>query len=285
MALAYGFTGSALPVADRLGRLWRPPAPQEEAGFKEKQRLRVRNALGNLGKLLPVARKDLSRAQRLMFQAGLRRPEALAALRGAKLALALGLFAIAYFTGIYQSNPIAILAFAGLLGFLLPDFWLKSRIRRRQHALRLALPDALDLMVICVEAGMALDQALTRVGQELRITHPELCDELAIVNHETRIGKPRLDALRDLAMRTGVEDIKALVAMLVQTERFGTSVAQSLRVHSDQLRILRRQRAEEKAAKVSVKMLLPLVVFVFPALFVAILGPAAISIARYFAAH
>jgi tight adherence protein C len=143
------------------------------------------------------------------------------------------------------------------------------------------LPDALDLLVICVEAGLALDQALLRVSQELRIAHPELCDELELVNSEMRVGKPRLDALRDLASRTGVEDLKSLVAMLVQTDRFGTSVAQSLRVHSEQLRILRRQRAEEQAAKTTVKMVPPLVFFIFPALFVVLLGPAVITITHF----
>jgi tight adherence protein C len=146
----------------------------------------------------------------------------------------------------------------------------------------LALPDALDLLVICVEAGLALDQALLRVSQELRIAHPELCDELEIANGEMRIGKTRLDALRDLAARTGVDDLKSLVAMLIQTDRFGTSVAQSLRVQAEQLRTLRRQRAEEQAAKTTVKMVPALVFFIFPAMFAVVLGPAVISIARFF---
>jgi tight adherence protein C len=144
----------------------------------------------------------------------------------------------------------------------------------------LAVPDGLDLLVICVEAGLGLDHALLRVSQELQITHPELSDELQLVTAEMRLGKTRVDALRDLARRTGLDDIKALVAMLVQTERFGTSIAQSLRVHSDDLRTKRRQRAEEKAAKISVKMVPVLVFFIFPALMVVALGPAIIAIAR-----
>jgi tight adherence protein C len=142
------------------------------------------------------------------------------------------------------------------------------------------LPDALDMLVICVEAGLGLDQSLLRVAQELRITHSELSEELQLVNMEMRVGKTRLDAMRELGRRTGVEDIKALVAMLIQTERFGTSIAQSLRVHSDDLRIKRRQRAEEISAKTSVKMVPALVLFIFPALMVVILGPAVITFIR-----
>ena len=158
--------------------------------------------------------------------------------------------------------------------------WLVWQVHARQHRLRLSLPDALDLLVICVEAGLGLDQSLMRVAEELRIAHPELSDEIALVNLEMRVGKTRLDALRELARRTGLEDVKALVAMLIQTERFGTSVAQSLRVHSDDLRIKRRQRAEEMSAKTTVKMVPPLVFFIFPALMVVILGPAVIAIVR-----
>ena len=283
MALMYAFTTGNLPVGERLSRLWNPTsAEEEELSFKEKQKERVHKALGEVGKLLPTSPKDMSGTQRLMLRAGYRKPEAVLTMRGVKMLLPLGLLSLVYFTGFYQNNPVFILAFAAVGGYLLPDFWLTSRIRKRQHILRLSLPDALDLLVICVEAGLALDQALLRVSQELRIAHPELCDELEIVNSEMRVGKTRLDALRDLASRTGVDDLRSLVAMLIQTDRFGTSVAQSLRVHSDQLRILRRQRAEEAAAKTTVKMVPALVFFIFPALYVAILGPAAISIARFF---
>jgi tight adherence protein C len=146
------------------------------------------------------------------------------------------------------------------------------------------LPDCLDLLVVCVEAGLALDQALMRVSEELRITHPDICEELDIVNAEVRMGRTRIEALHELGERTGVDDIKSLVAMLIQTDRFGTSIGQSLRVHSDDLRIKRRQRAEEMAAKATVKMVPALVFFIFPALFVVILGPAVISLVRHFSA-
>ena len=150
-------------------------------------------------------------------------------------------------------------------------------MKGRQQLLRLALPDALDLLVICVEAGLGLDQALLYVSQELRVAHPELCAEFDLVNAEVHVGKSRMDALRSLATRTGVDDLQALVSTLIQTDRFGTSVAQSLRIHSDDLRLKRRQRAEEMAAKTTVKMVFPLVFFIFPALFVVILGPAVIT--------
>ncbi len=282
MALVFAFSGGNAPISERLGRLWRPPVEEEEVSFKAKQKDRVQRALVKVGKLLPTAPKESTHSQLLMARAGFRRAEAVTALRGTQVLLPLGLLSLVYFSGAYKENPIVFVLFALVGGYLLPELWLTRRIRRRQHTLQLSLPDALDLLVICVEAGLALDQALLRVSQELRIAHRELCDELEIVNSEMRVGKPRLDALRDLAARTGVEDLKSLVAMLVQTDRFGTSVAQSLRVHSEQLRILRRQRAEEQAAKVSVKMVPPLVFFIFPALFVVLLGPAVITIMRFF---
>ena len=150
-------------------------------------------------------------------------------------------------------------------------------IVNRQRRIRIALPDALDLTVICVEAGLALDQALLRVGQDLHHAHPDLSDEFHLVNLEMRAGKPRAEALRNLVDRTGVDDIRALVGTLIQTDRFGTSIAQALRVHSDSLRTARRQRAEEQAAKTTIKMVPPLVIFILvPFLFVTI-GPALIS--------
>jgi tight adherence protein C len=153
-------------------------------------------------------------------------------------------------------------------------------IRNRQRRITLALPDALDLTVICVEAGLALDQALLRVGDDLRHSHPDLSSEFNMVNLEMRAGKPRVEALHNLAARTGVSDIRSLVGTLVQTDRFGTSVAQALRVHSDSLRTERRQRAEEQAAKTTIKMVIPLVLFVLPSLLFVTLGPAVIQLLR-----
>jgi tight adherence protein C len=216
----------------------------------------------------------------MLLRAGFRNPEVITAINGLRLLVPLALLVVVVSTRLYRSNPFLILALVLVGGYMLPEMWLVSRVRSRQHRLRLAVPDGLDLLVICVEAGLGLDHALLRVSQELQITHPELSDELQLVTAEMRLGKTRVDALRDLARRTGLDDIKALVAMLVQTERFGTSIAQSLRVHSDDLRTKRRQRAEEKAAKISVKMVPVLVFFIFPALMVVALGPAIIAIAR-----
>jgi len=280
LAVAYGFSGGNVPAAERLTRLWQPPSV-EKVGFKDKQKQKVQQVLGDVGKLIPSG-KQIPHTQRLLARAGYRRPEAALALQGVKVLLPLALLALVYFTGIYQASPMFILGIAALAGYLLPEFWVTAQVRRRQQRLRLSLADCLDLLVVCVEAGLALDQAFMRVTQELRIVHPQLCEELDLVNAEIRIGRTRIEALRELANRTGVEDIKSLVAMLVQTDRFGTSIAQSLRVHSDELRTKRRQRAEEMAAKATVKMIPPLVFFIFPALFVVILGPAVISLYRHF---
>lgn len=157
---------------------------------------------------------------------------------------------------------------------------MNQRINKRKHRIQLALPDALDLAVVCVEAGLGLDQALARIADEIDFSHPELADELRIRNMEINLGRSRTDALRNLANRTGVDDLKALVAILIQTDRFGTSIGQSLRVFADSMRVKRRQRAEERAAKVAIKMLFPLLFFVFPAVLVMIVGPAVIAVFR-----
>jgi len=175
-------------------------------------------------------------------------------------------------------KPNLLLALLGCgLGYLLPSMALGRLAKKRQHRIRLGLPDALDLLVVSVEAGLGLDQAMQRVGTELDFAHPELSEELRLINLELRAGKARVDALRNLAERTGVDDIISLVAMLVQTDKFGTSVAQSLRVHSDTVRTKRRQRAEEAAAKTGVKMVFPLVFCIFPAIWIVTIGPAVIK--------
>ena len=278
-ALVYALAPGEFGIAGRLSRLLNVAAPVREADFKEKQRERVRQTLASVGTLVS-SKTPSSRSQLMMVRAGFRRPEVMQAINGLRLLLPFVFVAIAFFSGLYRWNAFLVLAVAALIGYMLPEIWLVGRIRARQHRLRLAVPDGLDLLVICVEAGLGLDHALLRVSEELAITHPEFCDELQLVTAEMRLGKTRTDALRELARRTGLDDIKALVAMLVQTERFGTSIAQSLRVHSDDLRTKRRQRAEEMAAKISVKMVPVLVFFIFPALMIVVVGPAFIAIAR-----
>jgi tight adherence protein C len=278
----YAFSPGEVSIATRLARLAGITAvPTDEPKFADRQKERVRDTLANVGKLLPPATTEkASRTQLLMIRAGYRSPEALLAMRGVKLLVPIGALVGVYLSGLYRMNAFLVPVVAFGFGYLLPDMWLTWRVRARQARLRKALPDALDLLVICVEAGLGLDQALMKVSQDMRIAHPELSEELQLVNLEMRIGKTRIDAMRELARRTGLDDIKSLVAMLIQTERFGTSIAQSLRVYSDDMRIKRRQRAEEMSAKTSVKMVPPLVFFIFPALMVVILGPAIITIMR-----
>jgi tight adherence protein C len=178
-------------------------------------------------------------------------------------------------------KTLFLLAAAGAVaGLSLPAAFLRSKARKRQEAITDALPDALDLLTVCVEAGLGINSAFLRITEEFRLSSPTLSEEFDVVNREMVAGKPRMDALRALADRTGVEDVKSLVAMLIQTERLGTSLAQSLRVHSDSLRVRRRQRAEEAAAKTTIKLVFPLVFLLFPSLFIVILGPGVLQILR-----
>jgi len=220
----------------------------------------------------------MSRTRKWLIQAGYRDAIQVNYYFGARIVSAfLGGLAVLLFQGL--DNFPLLIGVAGL-GFFLPRFILKRMIKDRQKRIRLGLPDALDLTVICVEAGLALDQALMRVGQDLHHAHPDLSDEFHLVNLEMRAGKPRAEALRNLVDRTGVDDIRALVGTLIQTDRFGTSVAQALRVHSDSLRTERRQRAEEQAAKTTIKMVPPLVIFVLPSIIFVTIGPAVIQLIR-----
>jgi tight adherence protein C len=283
-ALFYALAPGGIGIAERLSRLIQPPPQQvRETTFADKQKVRMRDSLAAVGSLVSSTPTTVgSKAQLPMVRAGYRSDSAMMAMQGIKILMPVAFVALVFTTGMYRLNVVFIPLLAAVVGYLLPELWLMWRVQARQHRLRLALPDALDMLVICVEAGLGLDQAMMRVAQELRITHPQLSDELQLVNMEMRVGKTRLEAMRELARRTGVEDIKALVAMLIQTERFGTSIAQSLRVHSDDLRMKRRQRAEEMSAKTTVKMVPPLVFFIFPALMVVILGPAVITLMRQF---
>ena len=176
-------------------------------------------------------------------------------------------------------NVLVVPALA-MAGYMAPGHYLLWRIGRRQHAIGKGLPNALDLMVVCVESGLGIDQAVIQVAKELHEAHPEICDEFAVMNLELRAGKRRAEALHNLAERTGVDDLKKLVAVLVQTDRFGTSIAQSLRGHADYLRTLARQRAEEKAAKLAVKLVFPIFFCVLPSLFVVTIGPVLTKLIR-----
>ena len=228
-----------------------------------------------IGEKVPRSPKEMGSLRLRLTQAGYRREEALTIFFGIRVMFALTLFL--FFSTSIIARPNMTMALAGLgAGYVLPGMALARMAKRRAHKIRLALADALDLLVVSVEAGLGLDQAMSRVGSELAFAYPALSDELKLINLELRAGKPRAEALRNLADRTGVEDLSSLVTMLIQTDKFGTSVAQSLRVYSDTLRTKRRQRAEEAAAKTGVKMVFPLVFCIFPAIWVVTIGPAAI---------
>jgi tight adherence protein C len=201
---------------------------------------------------------------------------------GAKVLIPLLLCLIAIVTGIANASPFFAYATALGLGFLLPDFWLGRQISKRQKQIRLGLPDALDFLVICIEAGLSMDQATARTAEELRLARPALSDELDIVVLEQRAGRVRSEAWRQFADRTDVNTVRILVSVLVQSEQLGTSVAKTLRIHSETLRTQRRQQIEEQAAKTSVKLVFPLVFFIFPSLFVVTLGPEMIIMAQSF---
>jgi len=229
-----------------------------------------------IGEKAPRSPKEMGSLRLRLVQAGFRRDEALTIFFGIRVMFAFVLFLM--FSTSLVARPNLTLALGGLgVGYILPGMVLARLAKRRAHRIRLSLADMLDLLVVSVEAGLGLDQALSRVGAELAFAYPELSDELKLINLELRAGKPRSEALRNLADRTGVDDLSSLVTMLIQTDKFGTSVAQSLRVYSETLRTKRRQRAEEAAAKTGVKMVYPLVFCIFPAIWIVTIGPAAIK--------
>ena len=255
---------------------WQRPKTQAKPAIRE----RMQQALDPFSRALPVSPTNVSKTRTWLIQAGYRNASHVTIYRGLRvLFAAIGFLSVFLFTGF--DSPLLLLGITGF-GFFIPRFLLKRKMQERQRRIRIGLPDGLDLTVICVEAGLSLDQAMMRVGQDLSYAHPELSAEFHLFDLETRAGKPRVEALRNLAERTGVDDIRSLVATLIQTDRFGTSVAQALRVHSDSLRTERRQRAEEQAAKTTVKMIIPLVVFVLPSLIFVTVGPAVIQLLHIF---
>ncbi|HYM23511.1 MAG TPA: type II secretion system F family protein [Vicinamibacterales bacterium] len=264
--------GSA--IEQRLGEVTGASAIPQEPDVDYQRAMAA--ALKRIGNVAPKSPSEMGKLRRLLISAGYRGTDAVIVFFGIRLGLALLGFVVFATPVLMRPNLMTALAACGL-GYLVPTMALKRMVARRQHRIRLGLADALDLLVVSVEAGLGLDQAIMRVSDELTHAHPELAEELRLINLELRAGKGRADALRNLAERTGVDDISSLVAMLVQTDKFGTSVAQSLRVHSDTLRTKRRQRAEEAAAKTGVKMVFPLVFCIFPAIWVVTIGPAAIK--------
>jgi len=235
-----------------------------------------------LNRLLPPSAAEARKLQKQLMHAGFRSHNAPIIYRAIQLGFLGGLPAAVALTCALFAKPInsALIAIllAFVVGFFLPRYILRRMIKARQLRVRWGLADALDLMVISIEAGLGLNAAMMKVSSELKEVHPDICDEFELANLEIRVGRERDEALRNLAERTGVEDLKSLVAMLIQTDKFGTSIARAIRVFSDSLRTKRRQRAEQAAQKAAVKLLFPLACFLFPTLFIAILGPAVLQL-------
>lgn len=238
--------------------------------------------VARIGSYVPAASKDLPALKRRLIRAGFRNPKAAVVLGGMRFVGA-GVGAAVGLTGALwsASESLPLLIGAGALtGYMLPGQYLGRRIRRRRRAIQKGLPNALDLMVVCVESGLGLDQTTLQVAKELQQAHPEICDEFAVMNLEMRAGKSRADALHNLADRAGVDDLKKLVAVLVQTDRFGTSIAASLRAHAEYMRSMAYQRAEEQASKLPVKLVFPIFFCVLPSLFVVTLSPVITQLVR-----
>ena len=236
-----------------------------------------------LNKLLPASASEAHKLQKKLMHAGYRSAEAPIIYRGIQLVSMAGfpllVAGVCALTGRALGNALIYIILAFVVGFMLPRFSLNQIIKKRQRLIRWGLADALDLMVVSVEAGLGLNAAMMKVSSELKDVHAAVATEFELANLEIRVGRDRDEALRNLAERTGVDDLRSLVAMLIQTDKFGTSIAKGLRVFSDSLRTKRRQRAEQEAQKAAVKLLFPLACFLFPTLFIAILGPAALNLA------
>ncbi len=262
-----------------------PSAVRQPPGFL----LRTTKRLAGFAQ--PKEEADLTRTKKRLVRAGYYGENDQVIFHGSKVFMAFFFAAISVILkfSVLKAMPaqhflVLIILFTAA-GFYLPDLYLHQRTQDRKRKIFDGFPDALDLMVVCVEAGMGLDAAIKRVGDEMALKSKELGEEFKILSLELRMGKPRVVALRNLAVRTDIEDISGLVTLLIQTDKFGTRVAQALRVHSDAMRTKRYLRAEEIASKLPVKMVIPLIFFIFPSIFVTIIGPAVIQIYRNFLSH
>ena len=227
---------------------------------------------------MPRDREKQSNLRQTLARAGIYSPATGRAIIGAKFICLCGGMVGGYVLGAAIGMSMLGISAGGLLGYLLPILWLRQRVRANQQALTFALPDALDLLVVCVEAGLTIDASLQRVGDELMLAHPALSREFGIAHMETRVGLSRIEALKNLAQRTGNTELQSMTAMLVQADRFGTSIAQALRVHAESLRIARQHAADEMVGKASVKLTFPLVLFILPATFIILAGPTVIGL-------
>jgi tight adherence protein C len=242
----------------------------QESGFS------IGNVVTHFDSVLPKSQQEVSVVKQRLIRAGYRKESTVRIFNGCKFVIPLLLCAVVLVSGLGALSPFFIYAVCLGLGYLAPDFWLGRQIKKRQSKIRRGLPDVLDLLVICIEAGLSLDQGTVRTSEELIHAQPELCDELRVVVLEQRAGRPRQDTWKHLADRTDVDCVRNLVSMLIQAEQFGTSIGKTLRTHSDTLRTQRIQQVEEQAAKTTIKLIFPLVFFIFPSLFLVVLGPAII---------
>jgi tight adherence protein C len=237
--------------------------------------------LARLSRLLPKSPKEMSKLQRTLTRAGYPSGRAVAIYSAAEVILPLVLF-FATVTILGFSAGLVPALVLGVIGYLAPGFWVARETSQRQKAIRNGLPDALDLLTVCVESGSGLDQAVAKSAEELHVSHPAIAEELTMVTTEIRAGLPRIEAFRNFSRRTGVEDVRSLVSMLTQTDRFGTSIGEALRVHADMSRTKRRQLAEERANKLGVKLVFPLALCLFPALYIVCFGPVVVQIYHTF---
>ncbi len=243
------------------------------------------DVIRQIGEKLPISPQDLGAAKHELVAAGIRWDGGVAVLYGVRVILFLSFVILAFILRTeITSNPVlrvVLVIAAGLAGYFGPLLYVEHLVDQRREELRYSLPDALDLMVVSVEAGLGLDQAIQYVARELAVTHKDLSEELGLLHLEMRAGKRRADALRNMADRTGEQEIRKLVAILIQTDKFGTSMAESLRVHSDFLRVRRRQQAEERAGKVGVKLVFPIFFFIMPAMLLVAAGPGLLQVFKY----
>jgi tight adherence protein C len=284
-ALAY-FVSMMLFKGDDGGKLRSRLQGKNEAvsvDKKDKSSAGVKPLLQQIGQaaskpFMPSSREKQSALRKQLAQAGIYSPSAIRTVQGCKfICLSLGLIS-GYVGGMLLNSMMIFLSLGGLLGYVLPTLWLKFRVKSNQKQLEYGLADALDLMVVCVEAGLTVDSSMQRVGDELALVHPVISREFGIAHMETRVGLSRGEALRNLGVRTGNASMVSLAAMLNQADRFGTSIAAALRIHAESLRLARQHKAEEHAAKSSVKMSFPLVLFIFPATFIVLMGPVVIQL-------
>ena len=247
---------------------------------------RIEKLLYPFHEMLPRSAKEVSNLQKMLASAGYREAKHVNVYYASKVLTPVALCLLTAASGSFGLTPIFAYAGAAGLGFLMPDFWLSHLIKARQINIRLGLPEALDLLVVCVEAGLSLDKSILRTSQEMRVSQPDIADELGLISLEQRAGRPRADAWNECAKRTGVDTVRSLASLIIQADKFGTSVGKALRAHAETLRTRRRQDVEEQSAKTTVKLVFPLVLLIFPSLFVVTLGPSMIvmfeAFQRYF---